>query len=196
MHDVLLVPNGSRQWNGITFGLWMTLITSLVVSAVIWIAEHRLHNDTIVTSRTMDGVTINGQPAGVWVDRHPRHERLWEILLASWFYPAKILIQSGIANRGRQTLCYGGLLAAATVWVWAHLVTWDWWMCETIYSKVIGTPLMYLFVPSVFFISDLWRDGPRPLGMLVWRIPIELLLVVPWIFIWAFLQLLLGWLWI
>jgi hypothetical protein len=193
---VTTAPTGSQRL--VLALLWSSLWISIIVAISVWFGEKRWINETVVTSTPKYGeITINGQPAPIeWIDRYPRNERLWQILLLAWFYPAKILIQVQVTKRKWQIVGYGCLVIGATLWILDRLVTWDWWMCETIYSKVIGVPLLYLFVPSVFFLYDLRSEKQRRPRTLVLRMLAECLLIVPWGFAWAIIQLILGWLWI
>ncbi len=187
----------SRGQRLLLAGLWLSVIASVSAALVLW-PGNRMWNETVVTSAPKHGMaTIEDRPVAIeWIERHPRNELLWQLLLLGWFYPGKILLQVSVRDRGRQLLWYAGLVLVATVWVWYRLTTWDWWWCETIYSKMIGEPVGYLFVPSAFFLFD-WSTGrQRGVGLLLLRMPLELLILIPWAFVWGFLQLMLGWLWI
>jgi hypothetical protein len=107
--------------------LWVSCLGSLSVSAILWLVDGRVRNETVITStmRYDMGWSVDGKPMPVqWIDRYPNKEVLWQLLLALWFYPAKILIQTNIQSHQRQIIWYVDLVCLAVFWIWYRLVTW------------------------------------------------------------------------
>jgi hypothetical protein len=82
-------------------------------------------------------------------------------------------------------------------------VTWtlspDWGNRHVLRIAIyIGDPVGTLAVPCASFLVDLARWSAGQHGGWLWRVPLELFLMVPlWLYVWAFFQfLVLGWVWI
>ncbi len=175
----------------------------------------KLINDTVITSswiqvdtklpdfaktrvdETKQNVDLLQRPISVeWVSHHKYQSFLWVVLLAAWFFPAKILIQTSSMPRAVQGALLGLFFLLATAWILSRLVIWDEWLGVTLKHNTIGTPVKFLFVPLAFVIHD-FASRKRTAHELAKRLPIEILLVFPWMFIWAMIQMfVLRWTWI
>lgn len=185
------------------------ICASLLFSIVLWAMDPKLINDTFITSswiqidaklpdfaKTRPDETEQIVLPVEWVGRYKRNEFLWVILLAAWFFPAKILIQTSSMPRALQVALLGLIFLLATTWILSRLVTWDEWPGVTLKHNTIGTPIKFLFVPLAFVIHD-FVSKKRTANELVKRIPIEILLIFPWRFIWAMIQMfVLHWTWL
>jgi hypothetical protein len=182
--------------------LYGILITVIVLAAINWIKEPARYYPSWLTAEIVtneDGETIFEDPTLP----HPLQQksidqqRLRLILLLAFIFTSKILLQTQLTSCRAQAWLYFLVCLTAAFWIWDRMVIWDFWICETVYSKVIGTPLNSLAIPTFFFLYDQARKRSYRLEMLVLRIPVELLLMLVWYYVWGAIQLFcLGWMWI
>lgn len=148
----------------------------------------RLINDYVATnSRPYTSEYYGGKgPPPVdpfeWTDIRKRNQLLWQLLLVGWFFPAKILIQRFVKNKFGQIIMLLGLFCLAAFWILSRLVIWHDWPGVTLKHHTIGTPVEYLFVPFAFVVYDLFSNK-KTVWDLVRRIPLEMLLIIPWAFV-------------
>ena len=173
--------------------LWTSIVISLIGGTLLCWVDVYLAYKTVAYDQSVN----NGMSAGLQLTlMDPKTKWSWQLLLFLWFYPAKILIQYLDLQLFWQFVWYFVICLIATIWIWGGLVNWERMLCVTIYSKTIGEPIFYLFVPTTFMIYDWSNECKRRLTTLILRTPIEILLIFPWLYIWGFTQLTLGWLWI
>lgn len=141
--------------------------------------------------------TVEG---GLWQAGEPIRQgsKLRLAVLGLFFYPAKTLIQTRFASRSRQVVWYVALSCIVILFVWFRLTNWDWFPPTTTFkAKLYGAPIAVLFVPSAFFVYDSWSaDRRRTCAFLMARVLVELALMYTWLYVWSFIMLELGWLWI
>lgn len=123
--------------------------------------------------------------------------RLCQTILLVFLFSSKTLILVHLRNARLRAWLYFLVIICSFLWVWLRLENWTFWITETVLSKVIGDPLCYIMIPTIFF----FRDNSRPINIslrnLILRLPLELLLIPLWIAVWGIVQLfLLGWVWI
>lgn len=123
--------------------------------------------------------------------------KLRNIILLTFLFSSKILVLVHIDSKRVRIWLYFAALLVATAWIWLRLVSWDFWITETVWSKVLGEPILYETVPVVFFLRDCNAPIRPSITYQLFRLPVELLLLYPWWYVWGFTQLfILGWIWI
>lgn len=135
--------------------LLIILITAFSLGVGLWIAEGRFSKELMnSTTIEQDAGSLNGSPASIeLIEEQIKKQLRWQLLFMAWFYPAKILIQTVIKSRRWQLLIYLFNAAVATVWIWGHRINWESNIGETIYFMIIGEPVLFLFIPTVFFLT-------------------------------------------
>lgn len=123
--------------------------------------------------------------------------RLCQAILLVFLFSSKTIILVHLRNARLRAWLYWMVVICSFLWVWLRLESWTFWITETVFSKVIGDPLCYVMIPTVFFLRDNSRLTNVSLRNLLFRLPLELLLIPVWITAWGIVQLfLLGWVWI
>jgi hypothetical protein len=123
--------------------------------------------------------------------------RLRNVILLAFLFSSKILILVHLRNARIRAWLFFVVVLCSFFWVWLRLESWTFWITETVCSKVLGDPLISLVISVVFFVRDNARPTTQSILSQVTRLPLELLLMVPWGFIWCVVQVfILGWRWI
>jgi hypothetical protein len=174
--------------------LWSVLLGSGLVGITDWVWEGTLYagsENSRAIERDKDGKLLY-EVSHIW----KKHKQLWQILILTMFFSGKTLILIELKDRPRRLLYFTGLFLICVSVIWLRLVFWEEWICVTMPHKLFGVPLCYLFVPTVFFLADLGRmQNPKPLFLIV-RTLVELVLMAAWCFVWPWIELFIGWVWI
>lgn len=178
-------------------GHMVLVAASILVGAIVWISHGSLWNTRICTVE-YSGRDKNYQPVPTghyhaWME----NVHVWIALVIAFFISGMILLQSFIRNRiCRLLLCFALLMLTVLV-IWFRIVWWEDWWGVSPHSKIIGTPLAFLFVPLAFFMADWLQDKEtHSVVFLTGRAFFELALTPAWIFVWGWIMLFLGWIWI
>ncbi|HQR06676.1 MAG TPA: hypothetical protein PLN21_07635 [Gemmatales bacterium] len=134
----------------------------------------------------------------MWVS----YENIWLFYVGGlglilFLYVAKAVVLKYVRQPSSALAYYLFAVGLCVPIAWGLSPDWNNWNVRRI-SNYVGTPIIIVTIPLISFLFDLYRKTQGTQKSWYWRIPLEILVLVPvWFYFWVFFELLvLGWVWI
>ena len=109
-------------------------------------------------------------------------------------YVGKWQLINRLKSRVTTALWYTFVVNVAVVYYWLRWEDWENFHV-TILGNWLGTPIIFLFIPTVTFGFDLFAK-PRELRFYVMRSAVEIIAMPVWLYVWIFISMAFGLMWL
>lgn len=126
--------------------------------------------------------------------RSPKHSTEATVLLIVFVLSSQFLILQLTHLPSQRWLLFSFILVLGLSWTWYQITDWLEFWHVTFMSKTVGEPLSILLMPTCFF----WYLAGNQCSSqwLFCVLSIQAALFYPFMFVWAWTMLILGWIWI